>query len=481
MKKIIILIGIVLTYSFFGCSDFLDNEPYSEFAPDNLYESKSGINAGIIGLYDNLNGWPSLYQWNAWQLRESLTEYSTPDPASVDPSRIGQNDLDNQIWALRANWSWFYKIIASSNALLVASNNIEFNGKEELLAEVKFMRAYAYFGIVRFFGPAVLVTEPFDPSLEPSGVSDEADIYSLIAEDLDYAMQYLPLNSVNAGRANRWVAKAMAAQFYLTRAGNPINGGVPDYTKARDLAKEVITSGPYALVNYDQVFRVNGNQEVLWAVKNRITGNENHFGFICFPRNGSGLSVFGEAVGLPTASFINSFPNGDFRRQWGIRTQINVKGTLETSNVPFYAKFLDEDNLSTTANVFGFGLDVPIIRLADLYLIAAEAENEVNGPTSDAYLWANTVRARARINPLDITHVPNFTGLDQVSFREQIFRERRRELFFEGDGWFDLKRLNRFNLISTERSQYPLVNPTIGNWPIPDFETDNNPNIVPGN
>lgn len=481
MKKILLIIGIVFTCSFFGCSDFLDNEPFSEFAPDNLYTSKSGINAGVIGMYDNFNGWPSLFQWNAWQLRETLTEYSTPDPASVDPSRIGKNDLDNTIWALRVGWSWNYKIIASANTLLAASNNIEFDGKDELIAEARFMRAYAYFGIVRFFGPSVLETEPFDPNIEPSSVSDEASIYALIAEDLDFAMQNLPLVSVNDGRANRWVAKAIAAKFYLTRAGNPINGGIPDYTKARDLAREVITTGPYNLVNYDQVFRENGNQEVIWAVKNRVTGNENHFGFIVFPRNGSGLSVSGEAVGLPTADFINSFPNGDFRREWGIRTEININGVLETSNASFYAKHLDENNLSTSANVFGFGLDVPIIRLADLYLIAAEAENEVNSPTADAYSWVNTVRARARINPLDPTHVPDLAGLDQASFREQIFRERRHELFFEGDGWFDLKRLNRFDLIATERSQLSLLNPTIGDWPIPDFETDNNPNITPGN
>jgi len=158
-----------------------------------------------------------------------------------------------------------------------------------------------------------------------------------------------------------------------------------------------------------------------------------------------------------------------------------VYGTLETSNVAFYAKHLDEDNLRTSANVFGFGLDVPIIRLGDLYLIAAEAENEVNGPSANAYAWANRIRERARIDPSDPTHVPDLAGLNQVSFREEIFRERRRELFFEGDGWFDLKRLNRFDLIQTERSQLPLANPTIGNnWPIPDFETDSNPNISPG-
>ena len=138
---------------------------------------------------------------------------------------------------------------------------------------------------------------------------------------------------------------------------------------------------------------------------------------------------------------------------------------------------MDEDNLSTSANVFGFSLDIPIIRLGDLYLIAAEAENEINGPTSDAYAWVNAIRARARIDASDPTHVPDFAGLDQASFREEVFRERQRELFFEGDGWFDLKRLDRFDLIQSERPEIPLSNPNIGNWLIPDFETDNNSNI----
>ena len=478
MKKLLKLTLIVsVVFIINGCSDFLDNEPLSNFAPENLYTTESGINAGIIGMYDNFNGWPSLFQWNAWQLRETLTNYSTPDPASVDPSRIGRNDLDNQIWAFRVGWSWNYRIVAAANTLLEALDDVDFDSKDELIAETRFMRAYAYFGIVRYFGPAVLETTPFDPEVEPSGVSDEASIYALIEEDLQFAMENLPLVSPNEGRANRWVAKAIAAKFYLTRAGNPMNGGNPDYTQARDIANDVISNGPFSLIGYDEVFRVNGNEEAIWSVQNRIIGNENHFGFISFPRGGAGLSVRGEAIALPTQNFINSFPTGDFRREWGIRTEVNVNGTIETSSIPFYAKYLDEDNLSTSANVFGFSLDIPIIRLGDLYLIAAEAENEINGPTSDAYAWVNAIRARARIDASDPTHVPDFAGLDQASFREEVFRERQRELFFEGDGWFDLKRLDRFDLIQSERPEIPLSNPNIGNWLIPDFETDNNSNI----
>jgi len=292
MKRKIYTLSLLFTFALIGCSDFLDNEPFSEFAPDNLFTTEAGVDAGIIGMYDNFNGWPSLFQWNAWQLRESLTEYSTPDLASVDPFRVGRNDLDNQIWALRVNWSWNYKIIASANTLLASLEEVELDGEEELTAEIRFMRAYAYFGIVRFFGPSVLETTPFDPEVEPAAVTDEAAIYALIDEDLQYAIENLPLNSPDVGRANRWVAKAIASKYYLTRAGFPMNGGVADFTLARDLAVDVISNGPFDLISYDQVFRQNNNQEVIWAVKNRVTGNENHFGFIVFPRSGSGLSVW---------------------------------------------------------------------------------------------------------------------------------------------------------------------------------------------
>jgi hypothetical protein len=117
----------------------------------------------------------------------------------------------------------------------------------------------------------------------------------------------------------------------------------------------------------------------------------------------------------------------------------------------------------------------PIFRLAEMYLIAAEAENELAGPTL-AYSYINTIRERARINKSDPTQVPALAGLSKDQFREAVFNERRWELHAEDQAWFDLKRTNNFAKVQQARGDKLSV--PIGSynntWLIPDFEIQNN-------
>ena len=111
-----------------------------------------------------------------------------------------------------------------------------------------------------------------------------------------------------------------------------------------------------------------------------------------------------------------------------------------------------------------------------MYLIAAEAENEINGP-ANAYPYINTIRRRARVDKGDPTNVPDLAGLTQDGFRQAVLKERKWEFALEGNTWFDMKRTNTFQLIQAQRGSQ-LINP-IGpynqTWLIPDIEiTANN-------
>ena len=110
-----------------------------------------------------------------------------------------------------------------------------------------------------------------------------------------------------------------------------------------------------------------------------------------------------------------------------------------------------------------------------MYLIAAEAENEINGP-ANAYQYINKIRWRARINKADPTHVPDLAGLSKDQFRDAVLMERKWELHIEGSTWYDLKRTGTLSRIQTVRPT-TLVNP-IGaynnTWYIPDIEIQNN-------
>jgi hypothetical protein len=118
---------------------------------------------------------------------------------------------------------------------------------------------------------------------------------------------------------------------------------------------------------------------------------------------------------------------------------------------------------------------IPIIRLAEMYLIAAECENEINGP-ANAYQYINKIRWRARVDKSDPTNVPDLAGLTKDTFRDAVLMERKWELHLEGQTWFDLKRTNNIGRIQTLRGA-DLLHP-IGaynqTWYIPDVEVQNN-------
>ena len=110
-----------------------------------------------------------------------------------------------------------------------------------------------------------------------------------------------------------------------------------------------------------------------------------------------------------------------------------------------------------------------------MYLIVAEAENEMNGPAA-AYQYINKIRERARINKADVTHVPNLVDLSKEHFRAAVLMERKWELHLEGSAWFDLKRTQTFNKVQEARGVRLVV--PIGaynnTWIIPDFEISSN-------
>ena len=145
----------------------------------------------------------------------------------------------------------------------------------------------------------------------------------------------------------------------------------------------------------------------------------------------------------PATWFIN-IANGDQRKAWGIKESYAApSGTL----APFFHKFVDLnwiDEGVITANAGRLEYTVPLLRLAEMYLIAAEAENEIDGP-ENAYQYINKIRWRARVNKSDPTHVPDLAGLTKETFREAVLMERKWELHLEGNTWYDLKRTNTLN------------------------------------
>ncbi len=461
MKKIINGLVVFILLSFTACKKFLVEQPKSIASPQTVLASVAGLDAGLVGAYSNITGWSKMYSWDVLPLSETFVDFQY----GAYYGDFNNGNILSTSYTVNFAWSNLYKIISSANIVLANIGNIANDpNKDRIEGEAKFLRAWSYFDLVQFFGDVPLVLKPVDnPSNFQPQRTPQADIYKQIVSDLQDAENKMNDVAPQPSRVNKWVAKAYLAKVYLTMAGNPNNiqtfNGTSTYTLALNKASEVINSNKYTInIPYQTVFETTGDAETIWELRCPDIILFNHFTFLS------------QGIFTPTNAFINSFDANDVRGPaWGIRTSYVYKGTTYNFPLPTYYKFVDTVQYAA-GNQFQSTLSITVIRLADVYLMAAEADNELNnGPSSNAYNWINGVRNRAGINNLS-------SGLSQSDFRDSVFIERRKELYGEGFDWFDLKRFNKFSLLNnTGRTFVTPIDAHLNYYPIYSVEIINNP------
>ncbi len=474
MKKIVgfIIYTFLLALVLPGCEKVLEQRPRTFVSPNAFYTSYGSYDLTVQGIYRSI---PTTLGSNAWLVRESFSDIiGTVSGLYEQGLPTYQNNHQPFFYNVRDLWSSHYAIIKDANFILnkiEESEILSASEKDRLSAEARFLRGYAYFHLVQLFGDVPLRTAPLE-SFEDVQIarSSQADVYNLILEDLGFAENNLVDNAPAVGRVYKLVATALLSKVYLTMAGYPMNQ-TQYFTNARDKALQVINSGKFHLQDdYDEVFHnTNYTEESIWeqTYQPGVGGN---------PRMQNSATAPGYVYILTPASwFINSFAPGDQRKEWGIQEDyVAPSGTL----APFFTKFvnlewLDEGMITSGAGRLEYTM--PILRLGEMYLIAAEAENEINGP-DNAYQYINRIRLRARVDKANPSQVPDLEGLTQAQFRDAVLMERKWELHLEGSTWYDLKRTHTLNRIQTIRGN-ELVRP-IGEynytWYIPDAEITNN-------
>lgn len=455
-----------------GCEKALVEKPKTFVSPDAFYTSADSYELSVLGIYRTI---PGTLGNNGWLTRESFSDIIGEVSGAYEQGQpVYQNNHQPFFYNVRDQWSNHYAIIKDANFILKKLEEatiLSATQKSALMAEARFLRAYAYFQLVQLFGDVPLRTEPLEDLTNVQiSRSPQEEVYATIVEDLSFAEANLPDNAATTGRVYKLAATALLAKVYLTMAGNPLNQ-TQYYTNARDKAVEVINSNRFLLNDdYSKVFHnTSYTTESIWeqTYQPGVGGN---------PLMQNSATAPGYVYILtPAPWFINSFAAGDQRKEWGIKENYPApSGTLP----PFFQKFVNLDWIDEgmiTSNAGRLEYTVPLLRLAEMYLIAAEAENEINGP-ENAYPYINTIRRRARVNKLDPSNVPDLTGLSKDEFRNAVLMERKWELHLEGSSWYDLKRTNTLNRIQTIRGAN-LVHPigTYNNtWYIPDNEITNN-------
>lgn len=492
-----------------GCKKFLDETDPTNLSPDNFYTLPEHAEAGIAAVYAEIrfigNG-AGIYS-NNWQMLDA--------PTGIQSTETAQNSDLNNLYSLiydgtnlhvNQNWNGFYKVIAQANLVLdkvPGINPMDNAQKKRILGEAAFIRAWAYFYLVRLWGDVPLITKPItspnDPNFSPSRTPQE-QVYKLIVDDLVVAEAAgLPFMDAS-GRVSTAAIKSELAKVYLTMAGQPLNKGAAYYKLAADKAKEVIdysTGNPASLglfSDYGAMHDAKNDNKVehLFGIQyNDAAGAGNPLQSSYLPLHQPLVSkIDGIGTAIPTASFYGSYEAGDLRaknREGYFFTDYYTDGfkmPLVNRGKPYIFKHFDLI-ANGTLGVEGTSrsdLNIPQIRYAETLLIYAEAQNRADGsPNVAAYAAVNTVRKRAQLADL--------AGLNQTQFEEAVWRERWHELCYEGITWFDMVRLRKVYNESTNGFDNFVghINKSVNQplqtkhllFPIPTPEIKNNPNLTP--
>ena len=465
---------VILFIAFVSCSDdFTDRPPEDSISLDAYYNNNSQVASATNGMYSRT--WFQLCNKFFWALEVgSGNMYSgSPDVAALRTFSLNGSDPE-----LANGWASLWANVAQANAIINfletrVGPTVDQSVIDNTVGEAYFMRATAYFYLVRLWGPVPIIENNLDYSSDPAiNTSPVADIYTLIVRDYTNAIQLLKSkkrgsNYSENGHVSKGSAKAMLAKVYLYQE---------DYPNARLMAEEVINSGEFKLLggsalpskSFADLFTYshNNNEESIFALQWKGDGqygsanNSNtQFGISSSTVSTSNAS-YGGVMG-PSQDVLTLYAANDLRGHETVMVPGDVYPNMNTSiGVGFTVP--DEDNaqgsgggikkycLGVQSNETGpvdawamMDNSTYIMRYAELLLIHAEAILAGGGSTSDANALNsfNAVRQRAGL-----------TAKTSITF-DDIFEERRLELCFEGDYWFDLGRIDKAKAIEIMSAQ----------------------------
>lgn len=487
MKYLKMITLVMLTIVSVNCSDdFLDKTPLDTINTKNYPTNENELITLVNGAYQPLQR-PKLYNFRLWTF--DIMAGNSIVGAGGGSDGIETQDMSNFVTATdnagvldlwRGPWPGI--LMANTVISIAPQLDIDEDKKSRSLGEAYFLRAHYYFVLTRFFGDVPLITQPgsSDTDLMPKRVSKEL-IYNQIISDLEMAVSLLPPKSSYAasdiGRASKGAALGILAKVYLT---------IGNYSKVVELTSQVEGLGYSLNSDYGENFNPNkeNSNESIFEVQFASNGgfdfwsdeNQSSWASTFMGPRGSGMVAGGYGWNQPTQEFIDNYETGDKRKDITVfyEGSPNFSGFIYSKSYSLTGynvrKFLVPIEVSSSYD--NSPLNFPVLRFSDILLMKAEALNEL-GNTSEAEVPLNKVRNRAGLNNITI-------GLDQETFRSAVLKERRIELAFEGQRWFDLIRVNDgqygldflHSIGKSNASQKHLL------FPVPQIEIDRNPNLT---
>lgn len=469
------LLIVAMVFLVFGaCStDFTDRPPEDTISLDGYYNNNAQVESATNGMYSRT--WFQLCNKFFWSLEVgSGNMYSgSPDVQALRTFSLNGSDPE-----LGNGWASLWANVAQANAIINflearVGPDVDQDVLDNTVGEAYFMRATAYFYLVRMWGPVPIIENNVEYANSPIiNTNPESDIYQLIISDYLLAIDKLKskirgANYAENARVSKGSAKAMLAKVYLYQK---------DYPNAKLMAEEVINSGEFKLLGGTQLpsksfadlftYANNNNEESIFALQWKGDGNygsgnncNTQFGISSSTVSTSNAS-YGGVFG-PSQDVLTLYSASDLRRNETVMIPGQSYPNINTTTgVGFTVP--DEDNAQgsgggikkycigvvsgSTGPVDAWAMmdnNTYIMRYAELLLIHAEAILAGGTSTSDtaALESFNAVRTRAGL-----------ISATSITF-DDIFKERRLELCFEGDYWFDLGRIDKVDAIAIISTQ----------------------------
>jgi len=439
----------------------LELEPISSISATSFWKNENDAIAGINAMYIPLRTQATnqSLQYNTFFLGEARSDVFVLGTAASSGFNFY---YDNLLTPTNAGPSWigYYSIVNASNLVLKYLPGIAFLSeadKNKSLAEAYTMRAYVYFNMAKTWGDLIIRTEPmegYDPSEVQKERSPQTDVFKLIKEDLEKAIQLFPNNNFPTGRA-KWskpAANALKAEVNLW-TGKMLNGGAVDFNTALAAIGQVQTaSGLSLLPNFADIFSTKGNNEIIMAI--RLADGEGATGYTnymygatlsaCTPQADKDIiGVQGSTTNHSwqlSPAVRNAFTDDDLRKKASFIDIYSYNSACVKQN---YAGTITLKFKGSVINgVRQFYDDIIIFRYADLLLMKAEVMNALG---QDPSAEINQVRQRGYGADYP-AHI--FVSGTRVQNDDAILKERLLELVVEGKRWWDLVRFGKaFELV----------------------------------
>lgn len=469
MKSRIIIISCALGLSLSSCHKFLEIPPETALSSATFFTKESDFQQAVNGAYVPLRSIVNDHAYLLGEMHSDNTYYyrnilfgATEQQENIADFSIPTANGITTNTHVRDQYRLDYQIIARTNQILSTIDNVEFSSdslKDNVKGQALFLRAFAYFELVRYFGKVPLHLTPVPNRQEAAlPLSSEEEVYAQIIKDITEAAQDLPAKSKQEpGRATSGAAKTLLANVYIVQK---------KWAEAESVLKEIVNSNEYSLMpDYANAFSGTSdnknNAESVFEVQFQ-EGSAGYGGSIIYnflprpltaaeqqPITGTAnpQDLSGEGNNAPTPDIIAAYEEGDKRKDASI-AYVTASGSLRENKVyPYIKKF------AKPHATFGItGNNWPIYRYSEVLLFLAEALNEQG--KAEAATYINQVRARAGLAPL--------AGGDM---REAIYHERRVELAFENKRWFDLVRTGKAVEVITAYGNRVKANPQAYYYP----------------